>query len=396
MHNLQSGDVMIKDGKNNPYGDECIDFSCVELIKEELKESSESIARSSDMNDIYSSDNLTEMRTFIDLSSVKKPSEIATSAFAIGSLPKGDSISCLQDNSNDEESSLFFSNTLTVQKDSTTYVPCQSHSLNTPPELNTSANSQKMPLHQDQDGDTILHILVAKKDDERTLQCIPKCTSGRKGIDAVNTMGQTALHLALYQEMLDVTKCLLKHSAQTCIFDCSGNIPIHIACEKNREEFVKALLRYTTDRKSREDMVNIKNSAGLAPIHIATIKGNTLILKILFKNGADVNIQECRSGKTSLVIALEKSNETIAKMFIHDFSADVNIPTFSGFFPLHYACVENNIEMVTRLLEAGSTVGNKTVELKSEKDLATTPELKNILESAYRRKRRKRHGSQPP
>lgn len=154
MHNLQSGDVMIKDGKNNPYEDECIDFSCVELIKEELKESSESIARSSDMNDIYSSDNLTEMRTFIDLSSVKKPSEIATSAFAIGSLPKGDSISCLQDNSNDEESSLFFSNTLTVQKDSTTYVPCQSHSLNTPPELNTSANSQKMPLHQDQDGDT--------------------------------------------------------------------------------------------------------------------------------------------------------------------------------------------------------------------------------------------------
>ena len=91
-------------------------------------------------------------------------------------------------------------------------------------------------------------------------------------------------------------------------------------------------------------------------------------------------LKEHKSGKTSLIISLEKQQFAIAGLFIIKFHADVNIKTYSEHTPLHYACLYNNVEMVKLLIGNGCQVGNKTLERKTEKDLTTDEKVCKLIQ----------------
>ena len=49
----------------------------------------------------------------------------------------------------------------------------------------------------------------------------------------------------------------------------------------------------------------------------------------------------------------------LVSLFIYEYRTEhsealVNVPDFKGWTPLHYACSENNLELIQRLLEVGA------------------------------------------
>lgn len=71
--------------------------------------------------------------------------------------------------------------------------------------------------------------------------------------------------------------------------------------------------------------------------------------------------QEETSGATALVMALQRYDWVLARRFIEE-GASVNIPTYSGYYPLHYAAQAVNMPMVKLLISHEAEMGSKAVE----------------------------------
>ncbi|XP_057302711.1 uncharacterized protein LOC130636879 [Hydractinia symbiolongicarpus] len=243
---------------------------------------------------------------------------------------------------------------------------------------------------QDEDGDTILHIAIAKEDVKLSLNIIKRMKGFR--MDIMNTLGQTPLHMALYVHKTEIIDALLHHGANVSILDGHGNSVLHIACEENSQVMLECLLKFASTSRDVYikffHMLKGKNNQGLAAIHIAIQKGNMGVIDRLIKFGAELNIQEETSGATALVMALQRYDWVLARRFIEE-GASVNIPTYSGYYPLHYAAQAVNMPMVKLLISHEAEMGSKAVECPDVSEISR--EIKRLLEKEMRKRRRKRH-----
>lgn len=243
---------------------------------------------------------------------------------------------------------------------------------------------------QDEDGDTILHIAIAKEDVKLSLNIIKRMKGFR--MDIMNTLGQTPLHMALYVHKTEIIDALLHHGANVSILDGHGNSVLHIACEENSQVMLECLLKFASTSRDVYmkffQMLKGKNNQGLAAIHIAIQKGNMGVIDRLIKFGAELNIQEETSGATALVMALQRYDWVLARRFIEE-GASVNIPTYSGYYPLHYAAQAVNMPMVKLLISHEAEMGSKAVECPDVSEISR--EIKRLLEKEMRKRRRKRH-----
>lgn len=255
-------------------------------------------------------------------------------------------------------------------------------------------------LRQDKDGDTILHIAIARED-EHTASCIHNAPAGENGIDMINHSGQTALHLAMFTENINCIEALLQRNASIGIFDANGNTALHLACMTNNVEIVDCYFRNRAIfHLMYEAVIDAVNNEGLAALHIAANNKNKRILDMLLQNGANVNAQDGHSGKTILIFALESAlgeSKSVAQKaisfateIVQEFGADINITSHALYSPLHYACLLNSKEMVNLLLQHDPNVGEKTFDRKTEKDLTTDDFIKKILDRRLRKKRKLR------
>lgn len=98
---------------------------------------------------------------------------------------------------------------------------------------------------------------------------------------------------------------------------------------------------------------NVKNK------DIEAIKSSILI-------GADVNAKD-ENGKTSLMIACEKSNYELAELFLKEY-AKIDLKDNLGRTALHYACVQSNLRIVSLILnkEEGTRKYRKRINRKDK------------------------------
>lgn len=71
--------------------------------------------------------------------------------------------------------------------------------------------------------------------------------------------------------------------------------------------------------------------------------------------------QEGRTGNTPLLISLMNKNWDMAN-YLLERNAQVNIPSYSNFFPLHFAVQGNHVELVKKLLTRGAEMGSRSNE----------------------------------
>lgn len=80
--------------------------------------------------------------------------------------------------------------------------------------------------------------------------------------------------------------------------------------------------------------VNAKDKDGVAALHYAAGRGELSMMKVLIKNGANVNIKNNYGGKTPLHYAVGKGNIEIFKCLINN-NANINVKDKSGLTILH-------------------------------------------------------------
>ncbi|RLN21633.1 hypothetical protein BBI17_003590 [Phytophthora kernoviae] len=170
-------------------------------------------------------------------------------------------------------------------------------------------------------------------------------TSAREDVNAVDSLGNTALHYAADCAQLEVTRVLLKMGADVNLQNRRLTSPLHMAVSKARLDMVKLLVdegpadvnatdyqdntallllatmtisdmdEYASDSEEEEDEsvhlqmaklllqngadVNAANTASVSPLHHAMRRLDFDLMDVLLANGADVN--QCnRFGDTPL------------------------------------------------------------------------------------------------
>jgi hypothetical protein len=90
--------------------------------------------------------------------------------------------------------------------------------------------------------------------------------------------GQTPLHIAAFNDRLDVAKLLLENKADVNAKAKNGSTPLHLAAAKGNKDMVEFLLASKAD-------INALDNDGWSPMHSAVTWGHNDVADLLSKNG---------------------------------------------------------------------------------------------------------------
>lgn len=148
---------------------------------------------------------------------------------------------------------------------------------------------------------------------------------------------------------------------ENTIFDENPALRLHAACLKNNEE----LVRYLIDEEGEDVNTRVpKNFVEMrrrlsTPLIISARQGNTKILKLLLKRGANAN-DVSQGGASALYIACQEGHSECVAALIK-YGANLNQQEYSRNAPPLFAAAQfNNVECVKLLTKAGCDVTIKT------------------------------------
>nr|WCB86833.1 CPPV022 ankyrin repeat protein [Cooks petrelpox virus] len=162
----------------------------------------------------------------------------------------------------------------------------------------------------------------------------------------VDSKGFTPLHYAVNANNLLITKLLLDNGADIEIVNKHAFIH-EIMRFSGFEQIINTLLLYGAD-------VNHIND-NYAPIHLATDIENEEMVKILIRNGANIDLKDTYNGSSPLHHAVKRINKDIIKMLL-DHGANINSVNRYNRSSIYYAIYNNSVDVVNMLLDYGANV----------------------------------------
>ncbi|XP_061186384.1 ankyrin-3-like [Saccostrea echinata] len=213
--------------------------------------------------------------------------------------------------------------------------------------------------------------------------------------------GNTPLHMSVARDQLDTVRILLSYDPAISPTNDEGQTPYNYAEENGNAEMMR-LLKDQEQRVQRsknksstcpvdeldellrdpEANVNVQNSSGLFPLHVAIMKDDPLIretlVKRLISRGADINAKAIPKPEKKTPLTARKAepreieergrtqsfDEVKASVkdrrkehdgldeLINDPDANVNIRNANGLYPLHQAIMRNDPVDRNQLIEA--------------------------------------------
>lgn len=205
---------------------------------------------------------------------------------------------------------------------------------------------------QDEDGDTGLHLAVVHSQQEalRSLTQVLSVLSGEEELNMRNHLYQTPLHLAVLTQQTEAVDALLLAGADPDLTDRHGNTALHLAVSQEVGDMTSQLLQ----RPELRALMEVPNTAGLCPLHVAVLSNRLSCVRTLLQFGADVELRERTSGRTALHLATEADNVSLAGCLLLEGNADVDSCTFDGSTPLHIAAGRGLAKLTALLMAAGA------------------------------------------
>lgn len=160
-------------------------------------------------------------------------------------------------------------------------------------------------------------------------------------INAYNTSGWTALHIASYNGHVEVVRLLLENSAILDLQNNYGETALHLASTKSHHEVVRLLCMNGA-------MLDMQNQSGETALYVASRSGNRETVRILCEAGAQLDLQD-KYGFTALSRAMDRRQFNIVH-YLCNLGAALDLGT-----PLMNAIGKNNLAMVRLLYDAGAT-----------------------------------------
>ena len=222
-------------------------------------------------------------------------------------------------------------------------------------------------------------------------------------VDAANAEGQTPLMVVARTGSVEAAKLLLSRGANVNAHESwGGQTALMWAAAQAQPAMIKLLLSHGAKvnerstvrdwqrRVTAEGRPKDMNRGGLTPLLFAAREGCTECLRVLLKNGAEIDLAD-PDGATPLIVALLNRNWDAAR-FLVEAGADVNLWDFYGQTPL-YVAVDMNTLPVGRRVELPSmdpSTGTQLVQLLLERganpnaQLKLRPKYRNIPNDRYR------------
>ncbi len=158
--------------------------------------------------------------------------------------------------------------------------------------------------------------------------------------------------LAAYKGHEAVVRALLKAGAEVEVTNSFGSTPLHIAAQNGHLDVISLLL----EKKAK---VDVKNKFGWSPIHLAAQNGEASVVESLVQVGADVN-SAGKYGLTPLDMAAENGEVKVVEFLLAQ-KAQFDVKNKYDETPLYRAAQNGLLNIVKVLLQAGADV-NVAVE----------------------------------
>ena len=209
-------------------------------------------------------------------------------------------------------------------------------------------NKSKINLNlQDEDDYYPLHQVVILKNLSYVKFIIDNLPNKEKDINNVDSIGNSALHLAVtLKNNEEIINCLINNGADVNLKNNKEQTPLHLACGKNRIENINVLL---LDPKINYNPVD---NQGFTPL-----------------------IKACASQAYDVVKALLRSNEI-----------KINFKDKIGNTALHYLCEDEKYDLAVEIIKNGGDVKAENKEGKTPLDLIKTDDVKTIINSYLKSK----------
>jgi len=192
-------------------------------------------------------------------------------------------------------------------------------------------------LKQNSEGDTLLHLAIIEDLEDIACSIIKNISSPSELLNSYNYLYQTPLHLAVLKRQMTVVQHLVLRGVSLTFQDNLGNTPLHLACKFSLTDILRYFLA-SQKASLPPTYFELRNYDGDTCIHLAAYNNNLKILELLLRSGANINVQEGKSGKTILHWAVENLNVQLVHFLLSKCNASINERTFSGKTCVHIAC----------------------------------------------------------
>lgn len=200
---------------------------------------------------------------------------------------------------------------------------------------------------------TVLHLAVFEK--LKNLVIFRILDSGAD-VNAQDSAGNTALHLAVKGNQVKIAKMLLEHGADvnvTCFptreIDCWT--PLDLAIIGNNLELIELLLTNELD-------IDCRSKVRYPPLVIASLYGSDTAMEMILRRGADVNYckEEDLIAEFPLQAAVISGDLSKLKILLRSVNIQVDKKNLGGETSLHYAMSSPKKSCLQYLLDAGADV----------------------------------------
>ncbi|XP_036335304.1 ankyrin-3 isoform X2 [Rhagoletis pomonella] len=195
-------------------------------------------------------------------------------------------------------------------------------------------------------------------------------------INACNTNGLNALHLAAKDGYIDIVSELLRRGINVNNATKKGNTALHIASLAGQKDVIKLLIQYNAN-------VNVQSLNGFTPLYMAAQENHDACVRFLLAKGANPSLAT-EDGFTPLAVAMQQGHDKVVAVLLEcDVRGKVRLPALhiaakkndvnaatlllqsetspdivskSGFTPLHIAAHYGNVDIAKLLIEHGADV----------------------------------------
>uniref|UniRef100_A0ABD2XQV5 Uncharacterized protein n=1 Tax=Trichogramma kaykai TaxID=54128 RepID=A0ABD2XQV5_9HYME len=139
------------------------------------------------------------------------------------------------------------------------------------------------------EGRTVLHLTCSRLNEGGAAELLKICDDVQRTvhIDARDHAGDTPLHLALNNGLMDTVELLVRRGANPTLANEDGLTPLHTICNGDRDDVDLAkMLIELSNEKDHPLQVNAEDQLGNTSLDLAVQRGHKKLEELLLSNGA--------------------------------------------------------------------------------------------------------------
>ncbi len=197
----------------------------------------------------------------------------------------------------------------------------------------TPATTTPVPTSTGRAGVHAAVLRALTDPDESYFQIIEQLDGNRADVHALDSRGQTALHVAAAAGLDSIIELLLEFGAHTDVIDDVGDTPLSVAAKNGQLDAVKSLLR----RPDGAAIINKSNNENLTPLVQAVFESqNVEIVQELLQRGADPNASILDDGTVLHLMTATENFENVVREAVR-YGGDLEARDTNGNTPMHVA-----------------------------------------------------------